>query len=493
MKISKSNFLILTIAMALGLWIIFGSILNHDQEIESYLIELSATRSFDVEIHTIGELESMRSTNITSAIKGDLGKIVFLITDGANVKANEILIKMDPTPFEEQIEELKRLIREQQGKLTIFERIMGWEKNQVEHEQKAAEIEIEGAKLEINKIVYGDGPIEDAHLKSAVHKSFAKYNELKSFANDLLDLKAQNFLNPVELKQAENKLSEEEEVYQSAKMQYDSFLHHTLPMQIKKAEIGLKRCINKYEEILKSGAFKIAKAQSQFDQSAQELTALQNQLKNSEHQMALTVIKAPTSGMVVLKEEFRNGQRRKPRVGDIVLKNQSILDLPDLGTMIVKTKVREIDLYKIKIGTPGTIEIDAYPELHFQGKILSIGVLAVSDVSKTGDEKYFDVILKLNSSDPCLRPGMTARVVLHATRVENKCSIPIQAVFEFNKNYYCFVKKQKRCVGVPVEIGYNNDQWIEVKSGLDENLPVLICMPAWSDVENAEEIIGKNK
>jgi len=494
MQIAKNDVILLSLVVGSIFYFMSGFFFSENKSsLDHILTDLATIRSYDVEIHTIGELEAMRSTSITSSIKGDLGKIIYLVSDGVSVNKNDVLIKMDPTPFEENIGELKRQIREQQSKLAILERIVVWETSQVEHEEKAGEIEIEAAKLEINKMIYGDGPIEESRLKSLVQKSYAKYKELKSFANDLVELQAKDLLSPVELKQAENKLAEEEEAYQSAKLQYDSFVNHTQPMQIKKAEIALKRSKNKYEEILKSGAFRIAKAQSQLDQSIQELNDLQHQLRNAEQQMLLTEIKAPNPGMVVLKEEFRNGQRRKPRLGDVVMKNQPILDLPDLGVMLVKTKVREIDLYKIQLGTSSSVEMDAYPELRFQGKIMSIGVLAVSDIVKASDEKYFDVIVKLDSSDPRLRPGMTARIVLHAARVENKYSIPIQAVYEFHKNYYCFVKNKNGCLAVPIETGFSNEHWVEIKSGINANVLVLLSMPAWSSVENAEEILGIEK
>jgi HlyD family secretion protein len=494
-NISKKTSIALVIGAIIGIGFLYARshFYHAAQEQGNILTEVSAKRSYDIEIHTVGELEAMRSTSITSAIKGDLGKIIYLIADGHNVKANEILVKMDPTPFEEHIEDLKRQIREQQGKIELLERLVMWETYQVQHEEMAAKIEIETAELEINKLIYGDGPIEECRLKSAMQKSLGKFEELKSYADDLIDLQEQGFLNSIELKQAEKKLAEEEEVYLSAKLQYESFVNHTQPMQIKKAEAVLRRYQNKYEEVIKAGAFKIAKAQAQLDQSILERADLKNQQANAEQQMILTEIKAPTPGIVVFKEEFRNGQRRKPRVGDILIRNQPILDLPDLETMLVKTKVREIDLFKIKKGTTATIGIDAYPELRLQGKILSIGVLAVSDLTKTGDEKYFEVIVKMDLSDSRLRPGMTARVVLHADKVNNKFSIPVQAVFEFHKKYYCFTQTSKGCFAVPIEIGLSNEQWVEIKSGLKEMVPILLSMPPWSDVKNAEEIIGKNK
>jgi HlyD family secretion protein len=453
---------------------------------EDILTESSSKRSFNIEVRTIGELEAMHSKNITSSIKGDLGKIVYIVSDGMTVNINDTLVRMDPAPFEEQIEDLKRQIREQDSKIKISQRLLSWETIQTEHEICAAKIEIQAAQFEMKKIINGDGPIEEARLKSAMQKSFTKLEELKSYADDLIELHAEEFLNPIELKQAKAKLLEEEEIYQASKIQYETYIKHTLPMQIKKSEMAIEKCKNKYEEIVKSGNFRVSKAEAQLDFVIQEKEDLECQLANAEHQMTHTVIKATAPGMVVLREEYRNGQKRKPRVGDVMIKNQTILDLPDLGAMLVKTKVREIDLFKIKVGMPASVEMDANPELKFKGSILSIGVLAVTDIMKAGDEKYFDVVVKLDMTDPCLRPGMTARVVIHANSVENKLSIPVQAVFEFRKTFYCFVKKEDRYLAKSVDLGLSNEYWVEVQNGLEENEEVLLSMPDLSKVVNLD-------
>ena len=232
----------------------------------------------------------MKSTNVFSSIRSDLGKIIYLIQDGVSVKTNDKLIAMDPAPFEEFIEDLKRKTTEQYLKIEVLERALQWETNQVDHEEKAAKIEIESSELEMNKIIHGDGPSEDAKLKTTMQKAYAVYEESINYTTDLMELESNGFLNPIELKQARKKLNEEEETYHFQKMQYENFIKHTHPMQIKKALTSIKRNKNKYEEILKSGAFKIAKAHAQNQQSKQELYDLQHQLKNTEEQMKLTQV-----------------------------------------------------------------------------------------------------------------------------------------------------------------------------------------------------------
>lgn len=431
-----------------------------------------------MEVKTVGELEAARSRIIASAVKGDQGKIIDLIADGIYVQPGEVLVRIDPTPFEDKVNQLRVQLKEQEAYVNALEQALEWEKIQAEHKNRTALYEIESAKLELDKIVYGDGPQEISRLKSAMQKAWLKYEELHAYSNDLIELEAQGFLNATEVKQAQKKLAEEQEAYEMAKLQHDNYVQHVYPMQVKKAETSLKRAQVNEEEVTKSGLYSIAKANALLDQAKQSLVDLEFQMFESEKELAQTEIKAPTSGMVVHREDYRSGQRRKPRVGDILVKNQPLIDLPDLSSMVIKTRVREVDLFKVDIGKKATIEVDAYPQLSFQGTLSSIGVLALADTGRTSDEKYFEVRIALDASDPCLRPGMTTRVTIHAQTAPDVLTVPLHAVFEEYKQAYCYVVGSNKAYEKrPIKLGIHNEHWAEIKEGLQEGDCVCLVNP----------------
>lgn len=439
---------------------------------------LVVRQDLKVEVKTVGELEAARSRIIASAIKGDQGKIIDLIADGVYVRPGEVLVRIDPTPFEDKVNQLRAQLKEQEAYVTVLEQALEWEKVQAEHKNRTALYEIEAAKLELDKIVYGDGPQEISRLKSAMQKAWLKYEELRAYSNDLIELEAQGFLNATEVKQAQKKLAEEQEAYEMAKQQYDNYVQHVYPMQVKKAETSLKRAQVNEEEVAKSGLYNIAKANALLDQAKQSLADLSLQLFEAERELSQTEIRAPTSGMVVHREDYRSGQRRKPRVGDILVKNQPLIDLPDLTSMVIKTRVREVDLFKVGIGKKATIEVDAYPQLSFQGTISSIGVLALADMGRISDEKYFEVRIALDASDPCLRPGMTTRVTIHSQTAQDTLTVPLHAVFEEHKQAYCYVVNPNKVYEKrAIQLGIHNEHWAEVKEGLQEGESVCLVNP----------------
>lgn len=434
-------------------------------------------RALIVDIKTVGELEAARSTIIASSIKGDLGKIIDLIPDGITVVPGQVLVKMDPTPFEEKLQKLQAQIKEQEAHLLTLDQTLQWEESQAEHESKTVAYEIETAELEIEKIIHGDGPQETSRLKGALQKAWLKYEELNSYSKDLIALQEQGFLNPAELRQAQKKLEEEREAYEVSKLQYDSYVNHVYPMLIKKAETNLKRAKIKQEETFRTGIYKVAKAKAILQQAFQLLGDYNYQLEEGSKELAQTQILAPAPGMVVHREEYRSGQKRKPRVGDILVKNQPLMDLPDLSSMVVKTRVREIDLFKIDVGKKATIEVDAYPQLTFSGTISLIGVLALADMGRMSEEKYFEVRIALNDADPRLRPGMTTRVTLHAQREDNALSVPLHGVFGEKKNHYCYVDTGSGYEKRKVRTGINNEHWMQILDGIQEGEGVCLLIP----------------
>ena len=433
-------------------------------------------RSFNVEVKTVGVLEAENSLVVFSSIRGDQGKIIDLVSDGKHVEKDEVLIKLDPTPFEQKLFEIEGQIREQIAAITSCETSLEMEKNKAVLEEHTARYEMKNAQIEYEKIVKGDGPMEQAKLKSSFAKAENDYEEIRQFENDLDRLAEKGYLNPGEKKQALKKLDEAREAYETAKMQYVNYVEHVYPLQVKKAEVAMKKAQLKLTDAVKSARYRVTKAEEILEQHRLGLDYLEIQRKEALRELALAEIKAPTPGMAVLREEFRSGERRRPRVGDMVVKNQPLLNLPDMSSVIVKTKVREVDLHKIAVGKKAHIEIDAYPQLKLKGEVISIGVLAVSGRQSQSD-KVFEVQVKLSNPDPALRPGMTARVTIHSQKVEEQLTVPLHAIFAGSDQTYCYRKTYAGFAAAPVTIGSHNENWAVVSEGLEEGDRIALIDP----------------
>ena len=85
-----------------------------------------------------------------------------------------------------------------------------------------------------------------------------------------------------------------------------------------------------------------------------------------------TVIKAPISG-TILEKKVEEGQLITSRLSTLSsTEGQAIVTMADLDTVYVVTEVDETDIGKIQIGQPVTINVEAYPDMPFQGEVLKI-------------------------------------------------------------------------------------------------------------------------
>lgn len=114
-----------------------------------------------------------------------------------------------------------------------------------------------------------------------------------------------------------------------------------------------------------------------------------------------------------------------------------IATVADLGTMLVKAGVNEVDIGKVRVGAPVTVTLDAYPKVRFPAKVSRIAPAARLD----NQVKVFDVEVSLDSQGKELRTGMTANVSIKGEKAEKVLSVPVESVFHREDGEVVYVKK----------------------------------------------------
>jgi HlyD family secretion protein len=442
-----------------------------------------AKKSFSVLVEAVGELDAANSTFLFSQIRGDRGKIVSIIFDGTRVKKGDVLVRLDPTFFEEEVTRLTAKVREWEAVVSANKQILEWEKVQSERETKTLEFDLRAARLDLIKLEKGEGPLELYRLKGAAQEAKQNWKEKEGYLVELKTLEKRGYVNITEIAQVQNKVSEAKEAYEIAKRQHESYRDYVLPSLIENAHAQVARGKMNLEQFKKGAGFKIGKDMAALRKAQQSQESTTFSLKIAQTELERTVIRASIPGIAVLPEAFRGGKKRKPRIGDIVWQNQPLVYLPDVSEMVVKTRIREIDLHKVGVGKRAMVLVDAYPGLRLIGEVRSIGVLAESrDESHTAD-KYFQVVVAVSEKDQRLRPGMTARVEIECAKVENALSIPIHAVFNDEGRSYCYVDTQTSYEKREVSIGAQSEDWTQVLSGLKEGERVALSQPPSNEIK----------
>lgn len=468
-----------TILLTLAI-IIFGYLFlrgNNNSGDQSILGSV-AYRDISVELDVVGVLDASQSHMISSELRGAQGKIIYLIEDGTKVQKGDLLVKFDPIPFKKDVELLEAEVDSFKAAVQAASQALEFEKNQVEREVAHTDYLLNVARLELKKLLEGEGPLQVSQLEENQQNATIELQRHSRYLDDLLSLKKQGYENISEITATKEKVAVLRKKYETAASRYKTYVEHVLPSLEESGRAKAKNAELSLEQTKQGGIFKIGKAQARMNQIVSKLKAKQAALEQADTELKKTTIFAPFEGIVIHFAAFRDGEKRKPREGDKVFMGQPLVYLPDISSMIVKTKAREIDLYKLALGQQGLVRVDAYPDTLYKGKLTFIGALATAGDSKVGRDKYFQITFVLKESDKRLRPGMTCRTKIISQVKENVLSIPIQALFQEGDTSYCYVKKSLGTfTKKQISIGIHNDDLVEIVSGLQENDEVSLVKP----------------
>ncbi|MCX6326127.1 MAG: efflux RND transporter periplasmic adaptor subunit [Bacteroidia bacterium] len=264
------------------------------------------------------------------------------------------------------------------------------------------------------------------------------------------------------------------------------------PATIRKAETSLDKAKRTLEQKKRSYALSVAQNMTDLEHQKIHLSRQSRLVNDLQDFLAKFTITAPSSGMVIYKKE-RNGVKRK--AGSSVNPfDRVIATLPDLSSMISKVYVNEIEISKVKAGQKVNIKVDAFPEKAFNGTVFSIA--NIGEQLPNSDSKMFEVQVKVDGSDPSLRPTMTTGNKIIIQTFNDAVFIPTECV-QTGADSIPFVYEKNRTKQVVI-LGESNEKNVIVKQGLEPGTTIYLTQPEEPEKfrlvgENLIPIIKKHK
>jgi HlyD family secretion protein len=196
------------------------------------------------------------------------------------------------------------------------------------------------------------------------------------------------------------------------------------PTTIRQAEINLDKAKRTLDQLSRSYELRLQQSISDIRNQEQDIRDQRQRVTDLQTVLAKFNITAPSSGMVIYKKD-RSGTKRK--IGSSISPwDPVVATLPDLKSMISKTYVNEIDVSKVKSGQKVSIVVDAFPERAYTGAVTSVA--NIGEQLPNADAKVFEVQIKVDGSDPILRPSMTTGNKIVTKTIENVVYIPLECV-----------------------------------------------------------------
>jgi RND family efflux transporter MFP subunit len=214
------------------------------------------------------------------------------------------------------------------------------------------------------------------------------------------------------------------------------------------------------------------RAESEASSARAAVAELEATLERAETDLADTVIRAPTSG-VVLETLKQPGEIAVP--GGFA-GSGDLLRLANLQEIRAELDVNESDLAHVFLGQKAQVVPDAYPDATWDGEVVELS----PQIDRQKGTRQVEV--RVLSADPRLLPDMSARVVFlaaldAAARGSNGASvvIPRSALRrDADGRFFAWVAADGRSRRVPVEAGESLGDRVVIRSGLEGGAQVIL-------------------
>ncbi len=134
-------------------------------------------------------------------------------------------------------------------------------------------------------------------------------------------------------------------------------------------------------------------------------------MEHAEENAKRMTILAPFDGLAVIKQTWKGGSMGDVQEGEEVRSGLPIVDVVDPSHMQVRAKVNQADIGRVAIGQRARVQLDAYPDLVFGGRVEQLAPLALLS-TLTPKVRSFVAIVSIEGSHPNLMPDLSAAVDL---------------------------------------------------------------------------------
>jgi len=361
------------------------------------------------------------------------GEVVELyIEEGDSVKVGQLLAKIDPEAIQSQVERQAASVNNTQ-----------------------AQVARANADIERNKALLTQSQAQKEQIQAQLKNTRSIHER-----NDKMH--KEGIISAQEFDQSLSNLQNLEASLKSADASYQS------------AKANLKAA----EQSAKAAEYTVKSSQA-------SLKELRTNLKR-------TSVMSPMTGVVSMLS-VEKGERV---VGAGMMAGTEMMRVANMNSMEVQVDVSENDIPRVSLGDEVEVEVDAYIDRKFKGKVTEIANSATSATgaaASLNSDQVTNFIVKIridlesykelasSSNRFPLRPGMSASVEIFTNKKENILCIPIQAVTvreseEENEEgekeslevVFATVAGADTVKMIEVKTGIQDDTYIELVSGLAE-------------------------
>lgn len=425
---------------------------------------------FKIIVTERGELESIDSIQVMCTLEGG-GKLVSILPEGTTVEKDTEVAKIDTDALVKLITEQEIKWEAAESKVNSGRSDLALAKNKAKSEIAKAELLLFSAESDLKAFAHPKGKYKGLldKAKGSLETARKNLNESEDSLEFTRGLVKKGFAPLDQVRTIEFAVQERRLAMTGAES--DLYILENFTREKDQTELASKANEAKLElaRTKETQDTAIGKADADLKSATKSAEIEKKQLERLRKQIDQCIVKAPAKGIVIYTHNrFEENGRIRP--GATVFFQQQIFSLPDLSRMLVKVKVHEATIKKVKVGQTATFQIDALPNRTLHGKVLKIGTLPLSDQYGIGSGvKLYETEISIDDlpADAGLKPGMTAEAKILINVIANARTVPVQAVAEYEGSSIVYVVGSSGIERKVVTVGDSNDQFIQITDGLD--------------------------
>jgi HlyD family secretion protein len=368
-------------------------------------------------VQSPGQISSNLDVAIKCQASGQVTEMPFDIS--ANVKKGDLLMKLDPTDEQIQVDQAQATLDESNARL---------------EEAKEA---VDQAKIDLQtSIEKADADLQSAQIQST---------NMQRKADRQKDLFDQKLTSQEDYETAESDAAQSADALAAAKIAKDEIASQEVALKTKEEDVKLNDAEVALDTITK---------------------------KNADQQLAYTIVTAPMDGVIAdIPTTIGVGTVIASALSN-VSGGTTVMTLSDLSRLFVLATVDESDIGGVIVGQKVEITADAFPGKEFEGVVNRISPQGVT----SSNVVTFEVKIEVTSANKSLlKPQMTANVQIIEDTRQNVLTVPMLAVVHQHQRTYVSVQKpDNTSVDQDVVTGINDGENVEIVSGLNEGDQVLV-------------------
>ena len=482
----------------------------------------------DISVTESGDIKAIKSTVIKSEVERRTA-IVTIVPEGTiitpqDVNEGKVLVELDSSELTEQLPQREIEFAAAEASHAESQEAYQIQIKQNESDIAAAELKVKFALMDLQKYLGANvaqividnmnsepnSSIDMEYLLSNIDtkdpNSGSEASQKLMDLNGSITLAQQNlekatytltwtkklfekeYVAETELREHELQKTKNEIDKDKANIALNLFKLYEFPKQVqqllsdyKEADLELERTRARARSQLSQAKAKLASAEA-------SLRLRKERLEQVKKELEACIIKAPAPGQVVYSSSTERWSRYQIEPGAEIPRGYKIIELPDTSKMKVEIKINEVWIDKVQIDQKAKIIVSAFPDKVFEGKVLKKAPLADQKYNWEPDVKVYTTDVSIEGSYDFIKTGMTAKVTIIIDELKDVLQVPIQSVVtENDQTKVCYLMTNGKPTKCQVETGLFNDDFVEIKSGLNEGDNVLLNPPRWASLDKTEK------